>query len=74
MNKLLHKNLRTSFNIFGPNFERWLLRMLPIHLGAEGASKFARDFRVTSLNDLQRQVINRLIAMWVEMNAPKLMV
>lgn len=70
MSKLLKKQLSHSFNVFGPKFENWLSRMFPIYLGA-AASKLSRDFRIICLDDVQRQVLRRLIGMWVTMNEPK---
>lgn len=64
------KTLSRNFNIFGPKFEEWLSRMLPLSTGAN-LNQMSRDFRIIALNDMHRRAFTRLIALWTQMHDPR---
>lgn len=60
--------LSQNFNMFGPRFQEWLVRMFPLYAGSSKAKK-TRDLRQ---DDTGRAILNRLIALWVALHAPRI--
>lgn len=68
MTKTLTHQLSRTFNIFGLRFQNWLTQMFPAALGPDTASVLNGRKSVSMLDDTQRQVLNRLIAQWIDMH------
>jgi hypothetical protein len=69
MRHVLSPTLRQNFNVFGPQFYQWLHRMLPRRRSISGftTAVAAGDIPDTT----ERQMVNRLIDLWVSLHIPK---
>lgn len=63
------RRLRRQFNIYGMRFQRWLATMMPAFMPA-GLIPLAPTAapEITRLDTARRDEINRLIALWAELN------